>query len=122
MCKNEYRRLGITKIVESKADLEAVAPAALEDGNQIEDEIDWKRFRTALFEELAKLNEDHRATFLLRHQDGFSIKEISEILGCSEGTTKSRLFYTARKLAGQLSAFHPEAGKSQSPKSTANTS
>ncbi len=111
MCKNEYRRLGISKIVESKADLQAVAPAALDEEETMENALDWKRFRAALFQELAKLDESHRATFILRHQDGFSIKEISEVLGCSEGTTKSRLFYTARKLAAQLSAFHPNANE-----------
>jgi RNA polymerase sigma-70 factor (ECF subfamily) len=120
MCKNEYRRLGISKIVESKADLEAIARAALDAEKQIENELDWKRFRAALFQELAKLGESHRATFLLRHQDGFSIKEISEVLHCSEGTTKSRLFYTAKKLAGQLSAFDPNADKPQPHKLTAN--
>ena len=109
MCKNEYRHLKISKIVEPAADLEAISPAIVDEEEKMENALDWKRFRAALFQELGKLDESQRTTFILRHQDGFSIKEISEVLGCSEGTTKSRLFYTARKLAGQLSAFHPNA-------------
>ncbi|MGH7453334.1 MAG: RNA polymerase sigma factor [bacterium] len=120
MCKNEYRRLKISKIVEPAADLEAIAPASVDEEEKMESALDWKRFRAALFQELAKLDESHRATFILRHQDGFSIKEISEVLGCSEGTTKSRLFYTAQKLAGQLSAFHPNANEPPPQKLTAN--
>ena len=34
-------------------------------------------------------------------------KEIGKILGCSEGTVKSRIFYTTRKLAKKLQAFNP---------------
>ncbi|MCI0697181.1 sigma-70 family RNA polymerase sigma factor [candidate division KSB1 bacterium] len=120
MCKNEYRHIKISKIIEPATDLEAIAPAIVDEEEKMENALDWKRFRAALFQELAKLDESHRATFLLRHQDGFSIKEISEVLGCSEGTTKSRLFYTARKLAVQLSAFHPKADKPQFQKLTAN--
>jgi RNA polymerase sigma-70 factor (ECF subfamily) len=112
MCKNEYRRLKISKIVEPAADVEAITPASFDEEEKMENALDWKRFRAALFQELAKLDEDHRATFILRHQDGFSIKEISEVLGCSEGTTKSRLFYTAKKLATRLRAFHPTADAS----------
>jgi RNA polymerase sigma-70 factor (ECF subfamily) len=107
MCKNEFRHLKISKIVEPAADVEAISPVIVDEEEKMENALDWKRFRAALFEELAKFDESHRATFILRHQDGFSIKEISQVLGCSEGTTKSRLFYTAKKLARQLSAFHP---------------
>ncbi len=116
MCKNEYRHLKISRVVEPAADLEAI----VNEEEKMENALDWRRFRAALFQELAKLDENHRATFILRHQDGFSIKEISEVLGCSEGTTKSRLFYTAQKLAGQLSAFHPNANEPPPQKLTAN--
>jgi len=40
------------------------------------------------------MNSDYQTTFLLRFQENLTIKEISEILECSEGTVKSRLFHT----------------------------
>lgn len=104
MCKNEYRRREISKIVEPTGNLEALSAET----ENIETALDQQIFQQALFLELEKLEESHRTTFLLRYQNDFSIKEISEILNCSEGTTKSRLFYTAKKLATQLSAFHPQ--------------
>src|SRR5574341_1083125 len=106
LCKNEYRRLEVSKVVNHRADMDVLPPAENE-SDQAEDELDRKQFQAALFQELERLDENHQTTFLLRHQNGFSIKEISEVLGCSEGTTKSRLFYAAKKLAAKLSAFHP---------------
>ena len=48
------------------------------------------------------LDEKHRQCFLLRHQQGCSIKEISEIIQCPEGTVKSRLHYALKHLSGKL--------------------
>lgn len=109
MCKNEYRRREISKIVEPTDNLEALSAET----ENIEHTLDQQLFQRALFRELGKLEENHRTTFLLRHQNDFSIKEISDVLGCSEGTTKSRLFYTTKKLASQLSAFHPKRSEVQ---------
>ena len=50
-----------------------------------------------------------RSTFLLKFQENFTIKEISKILNCSEGTIKSRLFKTTKLLAKALQAYDPNA-------------
>ena len=69
--------------------------------------LDQKDFKDKLFAEVEKFDEDHRSAFLLRYQQNFGVKEISEILGCPEGTVKSRLFYTTKKLAEKLKAYNP---------------
>jgi RNA polymerase sigma-70 factor (ECF subfamily) len=51
---------------------------------------------------LSKLDEGHRQCFLLRYQEEMSVKEISEMMQCPEGTVKSRLFYALRRLASIL--------------------
>jgi RNA polymerase sigma-70 factor (ECF subfamily) len=48
------------------------------------------------------LSEEHRATVLLRYQQGLSYGEIAETLGISQGTVKSRLHHAHRKLKEQL--------------------
>ncbi len=42
---------------------------------------------------LGKLTLDHREVLTLRFLENLSIHEIAEIVGCSEGTAKSRLHY-----------------------------
>ena len=107
MCKNEYRRL---EVRESAQDV-LIADAASDDSegeyHQPERNADQRKFEKTLLAELEKLDDGHRSAFLLRHQQSLSIKEIGEVLGCSEGTVKSRLFYTTRKLASKLKAFNP---------------
>ena len=77
------------------------------DDKQIDDKIDYSKFKDALYNELSKIEPDHRSIFILRFQEQLSVPEIKEIIGCSEGTVKSRLFYTTKKLAKCLSEYHP---------------
>ena len=107
MCKNEYRHLEVREDFRNSATEDTPARHREGEHSQIEQHIDRERFEKALSEELEKLDNGHRSAFLLRHQENLSIKEIGEILGCSEGTVKSRLFYTTRKLASRLSTFNP---------------
>jgi RNA polymerase sigma-70 factor (ECF subfamily) len=69
--------------------------------------FDQQLFQQWLQVGLDMLDDDQRTTFLLFYHEQFSIREISAVLGCSEGTVKSRLFYAKRKLANQLKVFTP---------------
>ncbi len=106
MCKNEYRRLGVRSAVDSTANMDGTSQDIDSDYHQLERNVDQKTFESALIAELEKFDDGHRSAFLLRFQEDLSIKEIGEILGCSEGTVKSRLFYTTQKLATKLKAFN----------------
>lgn len=103
MCKNEYRRLEVRKnMLQDEPN-----PHKTKDlgGENFVEHMDHKTFVKMLEIELGLLDEKHRTTFLMRYQDEMSIKEISEVLGISEGTVKSRLFYTVRKLSEKLKVF-----------------
>ena len=58
--------------------------------------------------ELEPLEFEKKSTFLLRYCAGFSIKRISQAMDCSEGTVKSRLFYTCKLLADRLMDYNPQ--------------
>lgn len=103
MCKNEYRRLEVRKnTVQEEPNPNRTKDL---DGENFVDHMDRKTFVKMLEIELALLDDKHRTTFLMRYQEEMSIKEISDALGISEGTVKSRLFYTVRKLSEKLKIF-----------------
>lgn len=105
LCKNEYRRMQVRSIIDNKPDMDEIPQSSETDYHYAEYSVDKKIFENALSSELAKVDSAHRSVFILRYQQNLSIKEISEILNVSEGTIKSRLFYTTRKLADRLKAF-----------------
>jgi len=105
MCRNEYRRISVRQVVKNTTNLDSVSDG--KDDNFIEQQIDQKIFESQMLKQLKKLNPDYQTTFLLRFQENLSIKEISKILDCSEGTIKSRLFHTTKKLMERLRAFNP---------------
>ena len=107
LCKNEYRRLETRKAVENNPDISPVSQSLQSANPYPEYDVDQNDFKNALFQELDKFDENHRSAFLLRYQQNLCIEEISEILGCPEGTVKSRLYYTAKRLATRLRAFKP---------------
>ncbi len=58
-----------------------------------------------LNEALQKLSANHRAVVTMFDIEGLPHAEISKILGVSEGTVRSRLFYAHRQLQAHLSEF-----------------
>lgn len=103
MCKNEYRREEVRKAPAPQLHIATQDP-----GDSALRGIDHGLFRERLNSELAVLEEDQRSTFVLRYYEDLSIKEIAAAMSCSEGTVKSRLFYTLKKLAGRLTEFDPK--------------
>lgn len=102
MCKNEYRREGTRK---------AAVPHLKAEPSHVDgihgDGVDREHFRERLDQELDKLDPDQKATFVMRYHEDMAIKEIAAAFAISEGTVKSRLFYTLKKLAERLNEFDP---------------
>lgn len=103
MVKNEYRRH--SRQPELTAELPLDLPFEV---NTIFECSDRKYFKQELNAALLQLSEEHRQCFVLRYLEEKSIKEISDILDCPEGTVKSRLYYALKKLAKALQVFKPE--------------
>ncbi|NIS37983.1 sigma-70 family RNA polymerase sigma factor [Candidatus Saccharibacteria bacterium] len=108
MCKNEYRRLKVRKIVDRASDRDGATAFVDADSIGIENQLDNHHFKKLVLKELEKFDVVQRSTFILRFQEHLSIREISEILDCAEGTIKSRLFYVTKKLAKKLKEYHPQ--------------
>lgn len=59
---------------------------------------------------LGRLSDKHRAVLVLHDMYGFRYEEIKDILRCSLGTVKSRLFYARRALREELRPYLEGAG------------
>lgn len=51
---------------------------------------------------LNTLSPNQKMSFLLKHHEGYKIKEIADLMSCKEGTIKKYLFEAVRKLKVQL--------------------
>ena len=102
MCKNEYRRRDVRQ---EYHEFESLQPKLdfLNEATFGQEEIIEKIFAT-----LNQLGDEHRSAFLLRYREGFSIREVAEILELPEGTVKSRLFYAKKILAEKLNYLRQE--------------
>jgi RNA polymerase sigma factor (sigma-70 family) len=69
-------------------------------------ETDLNELQQRLNEAMMKLSYDHRAVVTMFDIQGMPHAEISKILGVSEGTVRSRLFYAHRQLQNFLEEFH----------------
>lgn len=108
MCKNEYRKQANRKNTSYELDENYQIK---DTGMDAMDRLQDSQFSEKLNQELDLLDEKQKSTFVMRYFQDMSIKEIAETLDCSEGTVKSRLFYTLKKLTVSLKDFAPQLVK-----------
>lgn len=68
------------------------------------------RFREDVERALDSLSVRERGVFVLRHYHDMPIREISASMSIAEGTVKSLLFRSIRKLRGRLAHYDDEVG------------
>ncbi len=68
-------------------------------------EANLSELQKRLNEAMQKLSHDHRAVVTMFDIQGMPHAEIAKILGTSEGTVRSRLFYAHRQLQNYLEEF-----------------
>lgn len=75
------------------------------EGRDPRDEANLTELQQRLNEAMMKLSNDHRAVVTMFDIQGMPHAEIAKILGVSEGTVRSRLFYAHRQLQNYLQEF-----------------
>lgn len=68
-------------------------------------DMDRDELRGRLNEALQKLSKDHRAVVVLHDIEGLRHQEIAKVLGCTEATARSRLFYAHQQLQALLADY-----------------
>ena len=77
---------------------EPAAPASAEPDGELEQHQLQRRLATAL----VALTPEHRAVVELTYYQGYSCREIADIVGCPVATVKTRMFYARQRLRGLL--------------------
>lgn len=72
--------------------------AQLDDAFNIDEPSFNDEDATAIREALSRLGVQHREVLVLHFLEDLSIAEIANVVGCSEGTVKSRIHYAKRQL------------------------
>ena len=85
-----------------------VATAALDD--RPEEAAEAAERRRRVLDALATLPPEQRAALVLVDMEGYPVAEVAEMLGCAEGTVKSRCSRGRTRLAGLLGDLHHPAG------------
>ena len=99
ICLDMLRRDSRTPVrVDGEDGEEAVSSAPAIDGDP-EKELEKKEFWAEVNAGLDTLPEEQRSALVLREITGLSYYDIAKILGCSEGTVKSRISRGREKLA-----------------------
>ena len=93
LCKNEYRR-------KKTSDLEPGIGELWKEN--FSETLDRELFAQHLREAIAQLSAAHRECFVLRYQEERSVAEIAEIIGCPQGTVKSRLYYALQQVSSLM--------------------
>jgi RNA polymerase sigma-70 factor (ECF subfamily) len=96
LCKNEYRRPQLPGTVYEQV-------AVWED--DLPEKLDKEMFNLHLRHCIDQLNDTHHQCFVLRFQEELSVAAIAEIVGCPEGTVKSRLHHALRQVASQMEVW-----------------
>ena len=77
----------------------------LTDKNGADRDTYLRELQQKLNEAMQKLSIPHRTVITLFEIDGLSHTEIAEVMGCSEGTVRSRLHYAKQFLQGEMGKY-----------------
>lgn len=98
MCKNEYRRINNVK----EQPLSKFHETLSISDAPIEEKVEKEELNGLIKQALITLDPIQREIIIMRFQEGMSIREISQIVGCAEGTVKSRLYYSIQKISKKI--------------------
>lgn len=101
----DFRRRQKREPVQLNEGIDEVPGYSGEHGRNPSDLIENTEFVKRLYAALESLTPEHKAVIVLRAVQGLSYKEISSILGCSEGTVMSRLHYARKRLQEKLEPY-----------------
>jgi len=96
LCIDEYRKQKNVQKVD-------ISEMELPSSENLEEKVESKEIQSKVKKAVLSLPKTHRAVLILKHYQGLSYEEISEILAVPIGTVKSRMHYAMIELKKALS-------------------
>ena len=93
----EYENTDLTKVPSEQLVYEGSSPEETAAGNELTEIVDAA---------LETLSPRQKITFVLKHCEGYKIREIAEMLNCKEGTVKKYLFDAIKNLRKKLRGIY----------------
>lgn len=102
----EYRKQGKDPILVDE-DKEGIFENIEEESREFipEEKLDRAELQRIVFDVVKVLPAEQRVTMVAYYYDEMSVKEIAEMMGCSEGTVKSRLFNGRKAFKSKIEAY-----------------
>ena len=104
MCITYKRKHNMMNKVAIDADDESSFVTQISGDAELSPEVitEKSEFENKINKALESLSPNQKMSFLLKHYEGYKIKEIAEMMNCKEGTIKKYLFDAVRKLQLKL--------------------
>ena len=99
LCKNDYRHEAVHKDYATECSLREEPTATIDEA------IERSELRQLLRQAVQSLPEAQRDAFLLHYDEELTVPEVARIVGCPEGTVKSRLAAALTTVKKQMNAY-----------------
>ncbi len=84
---------------------EGMTPPELQDSGSADELTIRSELSREIENSMRKLSDRERSVFVLKHQHGYKLREIAEMIGCAEGTVKNYLFRATQKVRKALAGY-----------------
>ena len=99
LCKNDYRHEEVRQSYTAECMLREEPTATTDEG------IERHELRQLLRQAVQALPEPQRDAFMLHYDEELTVPEVARIVGCPEGTVKSRLATALTTIKKQMNAY-----------------
>jgi len=102
----DHLRVSIDEDYDDEEKEFSIAQELIYDGSSPEEMTSGADIREIVGEAVESLSPKQKMTFILKHYEGYKIREIAEMLNCKEGTVKKYLFEAIKNLRKKLSPIY----------------
>ena len=102
----DYQKVSINEDDDESDYTQNASKQLVYEGSSPEEQATSSELSEIIDTALETLSSRQKITFILKHYEGYKIREIAEMLNCKEGTVKKYLFDAIKNLRNKLSGIY----------------